>query len=160
MTNDLERARSAVAREIGPDVAEFTPAGEKHFIAEAALLAMGGTFLYAFFKGMVEKTGESLGKQFGEPLGKALGSFFGGVFKGLGKKEAAVPDKELESAQAEATAVLKESGLTQAQINQIAQAVALSMAEVLSQEADAGVSGRVVQRVKTEGLKVISDGEK
>jgi hypothetical protein len=160
MTSDLERARSAVAREIGPDVAEFTPPDEKHFVAEAALLAMGGTFLYAFFKGMVEKTGESLGKKVGEPLGNAMGSFFGGVFKGLGKKDSAVPDKEVESAQAEAAAVLKKSGLTQEQINQIAQAVALSMATVLSQEADAGVSSRVAQRVKTEGLKVISDGEK
>jgi hypothetical protein len=160
MTNDLERARAAVAREIGPDVAEFTPAGEKHFIAEAALLAMGGTFLYAFFKGMVEKTGESLGKEVGEPLGKALGSFFGGIFKGLGKKESAVPDKELESAQAEAAAAVKSSGLTQEQINQIAQAVALSMATVLSQDADVGVSNRVAQRVKTEGLKVIADGER
>lgn len=159
MTSDLERARSAVAREIGPDVAEFTPAGEKHFVAEAALLAMGGTFLYAFFKGMVAGTGESLGKKLGEPLGAALGSFFGGVFKGLGKKENAVPDKELESAQAEAASTLKKSGLSQEQINQIAQAVALSMAEVLSKEADSGVSGRVAQRVKSEGLKVIAGGE-
>jgi len=158
MTNDLERARSAIAREIGPDVAEFTPAGEKHFVAEAALLAMGGVFLYAFFKGMVEKTGESLGKKAGEPLGNALGSFFGGVFKGLGKRDNAVPDAEVESARAEAAQAVKKSALTEEQINQIAQAVALSMATVLSQEADAGVSSRVAQRVKSEGLKVIADG--
>lgn len=158
MTSDLERARAAVAREIGPDVAEFTPAGEKHFVAEAALLAMGGTFLYAFFKGVVEKTGEALGKKVGEPLGTALASFFGGIFKGLGKKDKAVPDKDLESAQKEAAAALKQSGLTQEQINQIAQAVALSMAAVLSKDADAGVSDRVTQRVKIEGLKAITGG--
>ncbi len=159
MTNDLQQARSAIAKEIGPDVAEFTPADEKHFVAEAALLAMGGTFLYAFFKGMVEGTGEGLGKKLGEPLGTALGSFFGGVFKGLGKKDGAVAEAQLESARAEASAAVKKSALTQEQINAIAQAVALSMAAVLSQEADAGVSNRVVQRIKTEGLKVIADEE-
>ena len=76
MTPDLQRARSAIASEIGPDVAEFTPAGEKHFVGEAALLAMGGTFLYAFFKGFVQKAGEAAGKEIGEPAGSAGATAF------------------------------------------------------------------------------------
>ena len=156
MTPDLQRARSAIASEIGPDVAEFTPADEKHFVAEAALLAMGGTFLYAFFKGVVEKAGESAGKKLGEPLGNALGGFFGGLFGKLWHKSAPpVADADLEAARQEAAAAVKQGGLSPEEVAAIGQAVAVAMATVLAQKADSDVSQRVAQRVRTEGLSVL-----
>lgn len=158
MTNDLNHARSAVAMEIGPDVAEFTPAGEKHFVAEAALVGMAGTFLFAFFKGTVEKAGEAAGKKVGEPIGDALGSLFGGIFKKLGHKDGALSEEDLESARKEAATAVKQSGLSQAEVAAIGQAVAVAMAAVLAQQADASVSKRVTERVSTEGLRVIAAG--
>ncbi|MEO6982672.1 MAG: hypothetical protein ABI072_06100 [Edaphobacter sp.] len=155
MTPDLQRARSAIASEIGPDVAEFTPEGEKHFVAEAALLAMGGTFLYAFFKGVVEKAGESAGKKLGEPVGNALGGFFGGLFSKLRHQPASVGDTDLEAARQEAAAVVKQGGLSPEEVAAIGQAVAAAMAAVLAQQADGAVSQRVAQRVRTEGLSVL-----
>lgn len=156
MTPDLQRARSAIASEIGPDVAEFTPAGEKHFVGEAALLAMGGTFLYAFFKGFVQKAGEAAGKEIGEPVGSALGKFIGGLFGKL-RHPAAPPvaDADLEAARQEAAAVVKTGGLSPEEIAAIGQAVAASMAAVLAQQADSDVSQRVAERVRSEGLSVL-----
>jgi hypothetical protein len=55
-------------------------------VAEAALITMAGTFLYAFFKGTVEKAGEAAGKKAGEPIGNALGSLFGEMFRSSGTK--------------------------------------------------------------------------
>ena len=156
MTPDLQRARSAIASEIGPDVAEFTPSGEKHFVAEAALLAMGGTFLYAFFKGVVEKAGESAGKKLGEPVGNALGGFFGGLFSKLRHQTAPVADTDLESARQEAAAAVKQGGLSPEEVAAIGQAVAAAMAAVLAQQADSDVSQRVAQRVRSEGLTVLA----
>ncbi|MDQ2839495.1 MAG: hypothetical protein M3Y72_00315 [Acidobacteriota bacterium] len=155
MSTTLDQARSAIASEIGPDVAEFTPTGEKHFIAEAALLDMVGSFLFAFFKGVAKKASDVAQDKVGGLLGTAIGDAFGSLLNRLRHKEPPVSDKELQAAQAEAATTVKELGLSQAQIDAIGKAVAEAMTSALSQQADREISNRVVDRVKQEGLKTI-----
>jgi len=161
MTTDLAAARSVIAREIGPDAAEFTPAEEKNFVAEAALISMGGMLLHAFFKGMVEETAKSFGKKVGEVTGESLGALVGGFFKGFGKRGSAVGDEALEASRSEAQSAVTHAGLTREQIAQISQAVAAAMATVMTHQIDAdpAVTKRVVEKVKSEGLKVIAAKE-
>jgi hypothetical protein len=156
MPTDLQQARSAIATEIGPDVAEFTPSTEKHFVAEAALLAMGGTFLLGFLKGVSAKATEAAGKKIGEPVGSAVGDYIGGLWLKLRHQDAPVKDDELEVASKEAAAAVKKGALSPEEVAAIGQAVAAAMAAVLAQRADAEVSRRVSQRVQVEGLKVIA----
>jgi hypothetical protein len=158
MLPDLQKARSAVASAIGPDVAEFTPSDEKNLIAEAALIEMGGSFLFAFFKGVAKKAGEVAQEQVGDSLGKAIGEAFANLLNRLRHKTPPLPDKELEDARQEAATAVKKSGLSQEEIAAIAQAVATAMAAALSKESDPDVSKRVAERVKVEGLKVIATG--
>jgi hypothetical protein len=158
MLPDLQKARSAVASEIGPDVAEFTPSDEKNFIAEAALIEMGGSFLLAFFKGVAKKAGEVAQEQMGDSLGTAIGDAFANLLNRLRHKTPPVHDKELEEARQDAASAVKKSGLSQEEIAAIGQAVATAMAAALSKDSDPDVSKRVAERVKVEGLKVIETG--
>jgi hypothetical protein len=158
MKTDLQQARSAVASAIGPDAAEFTPADEKNFVAEAALLGMGSSFLLAFFKGVAKKAGEVAQQKMGDSLGTAIGDAFANLLNRLRHKTPPVPDKELEDARQEAATAVKKSGLSQEEITAIGQAVAVAMAAALSKESDPDVSKRVADRVKVEGLKVIEPG--
>jgi hypothetical protein len=157
MLPDLQKARSAVASEIGPDVAEFTDSDEKNFIAEAALIEMGGSFLFAFFKGVAKSATEAAQKKIGGAVGTAIGDAFGNLINRLTHKTPP-HDKELEDARQDAASAVKKSGLSQEQIATIAQAVATAMAAALSKESDPSVSERVADRVKVEGLKVIATG--
>lgn len=156
MPTNLDQARSAIASEIGPDVAEFTPPGEKNFIAEAALLEMAGSFLLAFFKGVAAKASEAAQQKVGDSIGAAIGDAFGNLLNFLRHKAPAASQSDLQSAQSAASAAVKQGGLSQAQIDAIAQAVAVAMAAALSKQSDADVSTRVAERVKTEGLKTLS----
>ena len=158
MPTNLDQARSAIASEIGPDVAEFTPTGEKHFIAEAALLEMAGGFLYTFFKGVVSKATETVQNKAGEAVGKAIGDAAGDLLNRLRHKAPAVSDKDLQAEQAAAAAAVKGQGLSQAQIDAIGAAVAAAMMAVLSQRSDPEITARVVDRVKQEGLQAITQG--
>jgi hypothetical protein len=156
MPNDLDQARAAIASEIGPDVAEFTPTGEKHFIAEAALLDMAGSFLFAFLKGVAKKANEEAQEKLGHSLGAAIADGFGNLLNRLRHKEPPVSDTELQAAQAEAATTVKKLGLSQADIDAIGKAVAAAMTAALSKQADREISSRVVDRVKQEGLKTIA----
>ena len=158
MPTNLDQARSAIASEIGPDVAEFTPTGEKHFIAEAALLEMAGSFLFTFFKGVVTKASETAQNKAGEALGTAIGDAAGDLLNRLRHKAPAVSDKDLQAEQAKAAAAVKSQGLSQAEIDAIGVAVAVAMKEVLSKRSDPEITARVVDRVKQEGLQAIAPG--
>jgi hypothetical protein len=158
MPTNLEQARSAVASEIGADAAEFTAPGERHFVAEAALMSMAGSFLFSFFKGVAKKAGDVAQEKVGDALGNAIGDAFGSLLNRLRGKAPQVTDQELQSAQAEAADAVKKQGLSQAEIDAIGQAVAQAMSTVLAKQADADVSSRVAERVKVEGLKTISTG--
>jgi hypothetical protein len=158
MLPELKQARSAVASAIGPDVAEFTPADEKNFLAEAALIELGGSFLLAFFKGVAKKAADVAQEQVGDSVGKAIGDVFASLLNRLRHKTPPVPDKELEDARQEAATAVKKSGLSQAEIDAIGQAVAVAMAAALAKDSDPDVSKRVADRVKVEGLKVIETG--
>lgn len=158
MQTDLQQARSAIASEIGPDAAEFSPSGEKNFLAEAALIEMGGSFLLAFFKGVAKKAGAIAQDQMGDSLGKAIGEVFANLLNRLRHKDMPVPDKELEAAREEAATAVKKEGLSQEEIDAIGQAVATAMAAALAKQSDPDVSNRVAERVKVEGLKVIAAG--
>lgn len=158
MKPDLQQARSAVASAIGPDAAEFSPSDEKNFLAEAALLEMGGAFLLAFLKGVAKKAGETAQEEMGESLGTAIGGALANLLNRMRHKTPPVPDKELEDARQEAATAVKKRGLSQEEITAIGQAVAVAMAAALSKESDPNVSKRVADRVKVEGLKVIETG--
>ena len=158
MPTDLQQARSAIASEIGPDAAEFTPSGEKNFLAEAALFEMAGSFLLAFFEGVAKKAGAIAQDQIGDSLGTAIGEVFANLLNRLRHKDVPVPEKELEAARQEAVAAVKKEGLSQEEIDAIGQAVATAMAAVLAKQSDADVSDRVADRVKAEGLKVMAVG--
>jgi uncharacterized protein GlcG (DUF336 family) len=154
---NLDQARSAIASEIGPDAAEFTPTGEKHFVAEAALLDMAGSFMFLFFKGVAKKASEVAQQKVGDDLGTAIGDAFGSLLNRLRHKEAPVSDTELQVSQAEAAAALKNQNLSPADIDAIAKAVAAVMTAVLSKRSDAEISSRVVERVRQESLKTITE---
>jgi len=156
MQANLDQARSAIASEIGADAAEFTPAGEKHFVAEAALLDMAGSFLFAFFKGVAKKASEVAQQKVGDSVGTAIGDAFGSLLNRMRHKEPPVSDTELHASQTEAAAVLKNQNLSQADIDAIAKAVATAMTAALSKASDAEISSRVVECVKREGLKTIT----
>jgi hypothetical protein len=158
MQPDLQKARSAVASAIGADAAEFTPSDEKNFLAEAALIEMGGSFLLAFFKGVAKKAGDVAQEKMGDSLGTAIGDAFASLLNRIRHKTPPVPDKELEDAREQAATAVKKSGLSQEEITAIGQAVAAAMATELSKESDPDVSKRVAERVKVEGLKVIETG--
>jgi hypothetical protein len=158
MQPDLQKARSAVASAIGADAAEFTPSDEKNFLAEAALIEMGGSFLLAFFKGVAKKAGDVAQEKMGDSLGTAIGDAFASLLNRIRHKTPPVPDKELEDAREQAATAVKKSGLSQEEITAIGQAVAVAMAAELSKESDPDVSKRVAERVKVEGLKVIETG--
>jgi hypothetical protein len=158
MKADLQQACSAIASEIGPDVAEFTPSDEKNFLVEAAVIGMGGSFLLAFFKGVAKKAGEVAEEQVGDELGTAIGEAFASLLNRIRHKTPPLPDKELEEARQEAETAVKRRGLSPEQIAAVGQAVAVAMAAALSQESDPNVSKRVADRVKVEGLKVIEAG--
>jgi hypothetical protein len=59
--------------------------------------------------------------------------------------------------QAEAAAALKNQNLSPADIDAIAKAVAAVMTAVLSKRSDAEISSRVVERVRQESLKTITE---
>jgi hypothetical protein len=158
MQTDLQQARSAVASAIGPDVAEFTPPDEKNFLAEAALIEMGGAFLLAFFKGVAKKAAAQAQDQMSDSLGKAIGDVFANLLDRLRHKASPVPDKELEDARQEAATAVKDSKLSPEEIAAIGQAVATAMAAELSKRSDPDVSKRVANKVKVAGLKVIETG--
>jgi hypothetical protein len=158
MQPDLQKARSAVASAIGADAAEFTPSDEKNFLAEAALIEMGGSFLLAFFKGVAKKAGDVAQEKMGDSLGTAIGDAFASLLNRIRHKTPPVPDKVLEDAREQAATAVKKSGLSQEEITAIGQAVAAAMATELSKESDPDVSKRVAERVKVEGLKVIETG--
>jgi hypothetical protein len=158
MKTDLQQARSAVASAIGPDVAEFTPSDEKNFLAEAALIELGGSFLLAFFKGVAKKAGEVAQGQIGDSIGTAIGDAFASLLNRIRHKTPPLPDKELEDARQEAETAVKKRGLSQEEISAIGQAVAVALAAALSKESDPDVSKRVSDRVKVEGLKLIEAG--
>jgi hypothetical protein len=157
MPTNLDQARSAIASQIGPDAAEFTPTGEKHFIAEAALLDMAGSFLFAFLKGVVKKANEEAQEKLGHSIGAAIGDAFGNLLNRLRHKEPPVSDTELQAVQAEAATTVKKLGLSQAEIDAIGKAVAAAMTSALSKQADREISSRVVDRVKQEGLKTVAE---
>jgi hypothetical protein len=157
MPETLDQARSAIASEIGPDAVEFTPTGEKHFVAEAALLGMAGSFLFAFFKGVAEEASHTAQQRIGHSLGTAIGDAGANLLNRLRHKEPPVSDLDLQAAQAEAAAAVKKQDLSQAQIDAIAKAVADAITAALSKRSDAEISGRVMERVKAEGLKTIEE---
>ena len=67
--DQLTEAMAAIAADIGPDAAEFSPPGQKNFLTEAALLGMAGTFLLSLFKGMAKKISEKIGEKIGDKIG-------------------------------------------------------------------------------------------
>jgi hypothetical protein len=156
MQPDLQQASSAIGSAIGADAAEFTPTGEKHFIAEAALMDMGVSFLFAFLKGVAKKASDVAQEKVGDKLGTAIGDVFGSLVNRLKRKEPPVGEKDLEDARKEAETVVKAGGLSQAEIAAIGQAVATAMAAELSKRSDATISARVADQVKVEGLKVLT----
>ena len=156
MPTNLDQARSAIASEIGPDVAEFTPTGEKHLALEAFLISMAGSFLLTFFKGIVKKAAEVAQEKAGDAIGTAIGDIVGDWVRRLRHKAPAVSDEELKAEQAAAAAAVKNQGLSQAQLDAIGAAVAKAMTEALSKGSDPEITARVVDRVKQEGLQAIS----
>ncbi len=156
MSTNLNQARSAIASEIGPDVAEFTPPGEKNFVAEAALFEMAGSFLFAFFKGVAKKAGDVAQEKVGDSIGTAIGDAFAGLLNRLRRKEPAPSENDLLKARAEAEEAVKKHGLSQAELDAIGQAVAQAMAAALAKRSDVEISARVAERVKVEGLKTMA----
>ena len=156
MQPDLKQASSAIGSAIGADAAEFTPTGEKHFVAEAALMEMGASFLFAFLKAVAKKAGEVAQEQVGTSLGTAIGEIFSGLLGRLKRKQPPVGEKDLEDARKEAETAVKAGGLSQAEIAAIGQAVATAMAAELSKRSDATIRARVADQVKVEGLKVLT----
>jgi len=156
MQPDLQHASSAIGSAIGADAAEFTPTGEKHFVAEAALIDMGASFLFAFLKAVARQAASIAQDNMGKSLGEAIGDAFAGLLSRLKRKEPPVGEKDLEDARKEAQAAVKAKGLSQEEIAAIGQAVATAMAAELSKRSDPGVSNRVADSVKVEGLKVIT----
>ena len=156
MSTNLDQARSAIASEIGPDVAEFTPTGEKHLALEAFLFSMAGSFLMTFFKGVVKKAAEVAQEKAGDAIGTAIGDIVGDWVNRLRHKDLPVSDEDLKAEQAKAAAAMKDQKLSQAEIDAIGAAVAKAMTEALSKRSDPEITARVVNRVKQEGLQAIS----
>lgn len=119
-------------------------------------MEMGASFLFAFLKGVAKKAGDVAQEKVGDKLGTAIGDAFGSLLNRLKRKEPPVGEKDLEDAQKEAQAAVKAKGLSQEQIAAIGQAVAVALAAELSKRSDATISNRVADRVKVEGLKVIT----
>lgn len=149
MTPELQQARRAIASEIGPDVGEFTPAGEKNFLGEAAMLAMAGSFLTGFFGGFAKAAGEKSG----EKLGGALIDFIKRKITGERAKSPEEQSKALESAAAEAShAAVLSPEMTAA----ISLAVEKALAAALSEQAESDIAERVASRVRTEAVQLLT----
>jgi|GEM_PF-5656074 len=147
MTENLDQAKLAVASEIGPDIAEFTPSGDKNFLVPAAVALLGGVFLTAFFKGIAETAGKK--------VGEALVDFVGGVIHDIRGKNASEQNHELENSSKAAAAARAE--LSPEQLAAISAAVESALAKALAKGADEDVASRVAARVRAEGLKVIRE---
>ena len=158
MPTNLDEARSAIASQIGADAAEFTPAGEKNFVAEAALMSMAGSFLFSFLKGVAKKAAEVAQNSAGESIGTAAGEAIGDLLNRLRHKEPPATEADLHAAQTEAVSAVRAEALSQAQIEAISKAVAAAMVEALTKRSDPEVTQRVVAAVRTEGLKAIAAG--
>lgn len=148
MSPDLQQARIAIASEIGPDVGEFTPSGEKHLLGEAAMLALAGSFLTGFFGGFAKAAGEKSG----EKLGGALIDFIGRRIHG---QRAMSPDEQSKSLDTAASAA-KQVVLTPEMIAAISVAVEKALAAALAQQAEPDIADRVASRVRQEALRVLA----
>ena len=152
MTPELREAQRAIASEIGPDVAEFTPADEKHLLVAAAVAALGGTFLTGFFEGFAKAAGSKAG----EKLGETLLDFVSEKIAKLRKKDSPEQAEDLERASATAKASLTQnSALTAEQVQAISKAVQDALSAALAQQADADIAARVAGRVRVEAMKTM-----
>ncbi len=145
---ELEGARSAIASEIGPDVGEFTPAGEKHLFGWDDMLVLGGAFLIAFLTAFAKSAGEEAGKQ----LGKALVDYIAQQIKAWRSKNSEEQSAALENV---ATAAAKITAATPELTAAISAAVEKALASVLGKEAESDIADRIAARVRLEALKVL-----
>ena len=152
MTTTLRRAREEIADEIGPDVASFSPPDEKHFIAAALMLAMGGAFLVGFFKGLASKLGETSG----EHAADALTAFIAKKVGEARKHDPASQDALLESSLAEAQEALRKANLQTAQSQALVADLEQRLADVLAADAPDDVSARIARRVRAVGVELLA----
>ena len=152
----LNNAISDIAADIGPDAAEFTPPGQKNFLVETALGSMAATFLWSFFKAVAGKAVERAENKLGEKVGDAVADACTSLIDRLRHKAPQVSPADVKSAGEEASAVLKQQNLSNAQIEAISKAVAEAMARALSVRSDADVSLRFAQKVSAEGLQALT----
>lgn len=142
MSPSLEQARLAIASEIGSDVAEFTPAGEKHFLVAAAVAGLGGVFLTAFFTGVAEESGKT--------LGEALVDFIADKIHKWRSSDSKEQDKALEKSASEA------AHLSNEQLQAVCETVERSLSKALAKDgADEDVAARVAGRVRLEAIQVL-----
>jgi hypothetical protein len=146
---ELEQARSAIASEIGPDVGEFTPAGEKHLFGWDDVLVLGGAFLIAFLTAFAKSAGEEAGKK----LGAALVDYVAEQIKAWRSKSSEEQSAALENV---ATAAAKMTAATPELTAAISVAVEKALASVLGKEAESDIADRIAARVRQEALKVLA----
>jgi hypothetical protein len=150
-SDELEEARSAIATEIGPDVGEFTPEGEKHLFGWDDMLLLGGAFLMAFLTAFAKSAGEEAGKKLGAALVDYIAEQIK-VWRSRSADEQSAALKNAAAAAAKITAAKPE--LTAA----VSAAVEKALASVLGNEAEPDIAARISTRVCREALKVLSPG--
>ena len=154
--DQLTEAMAAIAADIGPDAAEFSPPGQKNFLTEAALLGMAGTFLLSMFKGMAKKISEKIAEKIGDQIGGAVVDAGAELIDRLRHKTPPASEQEVRNARDEVASVARDPRLSAAEIEAISRAVADELIKALSVRSDAAVSRRVVSVVRAEGLKAVS----
>jgi hypothetical protein len=146
---ELEVAQSAIASEIGPDVGEFTPAGEKHLFGWDDMLLLAGAFLLAFLTAFAKSAGEEAGKM----LGKALVDYIAEQIKLWRSKSAAEQKTALQNAAAAAEKIAAaKPELTAA----VADSVGKALASVLGSVAESDIAKRIAAKVGNEALKILA----
>jgi hypothetical protein len=148
MDPKLKDARMQVASEIGADIGHLTPSDEKRFTGVEVMLVLGGTFLFAFFKGLVSKAGEKVG----EHLGEKLGDFISKKIDELLGKDRPTQDRLLEESRHDAEKQIRGAGLSPEQVAAIALSVEKELAKALAAKAPEDVSARIAHKVATEAI--------
>ena len=145
---NIEQARSAIATEIGPDVGEFTPAGEKHLFGWDDMLVLGGAFLIAYLKGFVEGVGGQAGKKSGEALVDYLVDQVK-VWRGKSSEEQSTATQHTADAAEKTVSADPKLAAT------VFAAVQKALASALANEAESDIAHRIADRVSQEAMKIL-----
>jgi hypothetical protein len=149
MTSELEEARRAIASEIGPDIGEFTPAGEKHLFGWDDMLALGGVFLMAFLAAFAKSAGEEAGKK----LGAALVDYIAEQIKAWRSKS---PQEQSAALENVTSAAAKMAAAKPELMAAVSGAVESALASVLGKDAESDIADRISAKVRQQALKLLS----